>query len=71
MIQKYLGEPIILESSTKDVEVNEGEEVYLNCKAQGYPRPSISWLRADSKPLYDGKIIHRVFICFLLVYNGL
>ena len=48
------GEPIILESSTKDVEVDIGGKFDLDCKAQGYPKPNISWIRADSKALHDG-----------------
>ncbi len=51
-------DPIILESSSKDIDVNEGDDVELVCKAQGYPRPVISWIRADSMPLYDGIIVH-------------
>ncbi len=31
----YLGEPVVLESSTKDIEVNEGDSVTLICNAQG------------------------------------
>lgn len=56
-LTRYLdvhSEPIILESSTKDVEVDIGADHGLVCKAQGYPKPKISWIRADSKPLYDG-----------------
>ena len=30
-----LGEPVILESSTKDIEVNEGDSITLICNAQG------------------------------------
>jgi hypothetical protein len=48
------GEPIILESSTKDVEVDIGDNFEFDCKAQGYPRPNISWIRAESKPLHGG-----------------
>ncbi len=51
---KKKGEPIILESSTKDVEVDIGDNFEFDCKAQGYPRPNISWIRAESKPLHGG-----------------
>ena len=54
------GEPIILESSTKDVEVDIGDSFNLDCKAQGYPRPNISWIRADSKPFHGGIAKHNV-----------
>jgi hypothetical protein len=53
LLQK-LGEPIILESSTKDVEVDIGDNFDLDCRAQGYPKPNISWIRADSKALQGG-----------------
>ncbi len=46
-----LGEPLILESSTKDVEVDIGDSCDLHCIAQGYPTPTINWIRADSKAL--------------------
>ena len=53
-------DPIILESSSKDQDLNEGETLHLICKAQGYPMPTISWIRADSLPLYDNVIVHMV-----------
>lgn len=53
-------EPIILESSTKDVEVDIGANKSFDCFAQGYPAPNISWIRADSKALSGG----------LAQYNG-
>jgi hypothetical protein len=31
----YLGEPLVLQSSTKDIEVNDGDSVSLTCNAQG------------------------------------
>lgn len=31
----HLGEPLVLESSTKDIEVNEGDSAALICNAQG------------------------------------
>lgn len=49
-----------MESSTKDVEVDIGENYDLVCKAQGYPKPKIAWIRADSKPLYDGSARYNV-----------
>jgi hypothetical protein len=30
-----ISEPLVLESSTKDIEVNEGDSVTLTCNAQG------------------------------------
>ncbi len=54
-------EPIILESSTKDVEVNIGENVTLTCVSQGYPKPWVSWIRADQKPLPNGNAIEYVY----------
>lgn len=46
-------EPLILESSTKDVEVDLGSDVNLTCIAQGYPKPKIAWIRADSKAIQN------------------
>ena len=57
-------EPIILESSTKDVDLSVGASEELKCYAQGYPKPVIYWLRADGRLFPDGTIIHRVFIIF-------
>ena len=59
---KYQGEPIILESSTKDIEVDIGESFELHCIAQGYPKPNISWIRADGKSLHDGSAKFNVSI---------
>lgn len=62
------GEPIILESSTKDVEVDIGESFNLDCMAQGYPKPNISWIRADSKPLQGGIAKFNVIFFPLIVF---
>ncbi|CAF1488042.1 unnamed protein product, partial [Rotaria sordida] len=51
-----LGEPVVLESSTKDIEVNDGDSVTLICNAQGYPTPNIEWQKADAQPLGSGHI---------------
>ena len=62
-ITKFLdvhSEPVILESSTKDIEVDIGESATLTCLSQGYPSPNITWLRADGKPLPNGHAIFRV-----------
>lgn len=65
-LTRYLdvhSEPLILESSTKDVEVSEGENLNLTCIAQGYPAPAIAWIRADSKAIqgeiarYDSSVL--------------
>jgi hypothetical protein len=47
--------------STKDVEVDIGDNFEFDCKAQGYPKPNISWIRAESKPLHDGLAKFNVF----------
>lgn len=36
------------------MEVDIGDNFNLDCRAQGYPRPNISWIRADGKPLGNG-----------------
>lgn len=72
LIVSFSGEPVILESSTKDLEVNEGDSVTLICNAQGsfvdvkrnrriscvlgYPTPRIEWQKADARPLSSGHV---------------
>ncbi|CAF3468761.1 unnamed protein product, partial [Rotaria sp. Silwood2] len=51
-----ISEPVVLESSTKDIEINEGDSVTLICNAQGYPAPNIEWQKADAQPLSSGHI---------------
>lgn len=51
-----------MESSTKDIEVDIGASFDLECKAQGYPKPNISWIRADGKALFDGTAKHNVIL---------
>ena len=36
-------EPIITESPKKNNQHNEGDALYLTCKADGYPPPNITW----------------------------
>ena len=67
-LTRYLdvhSDPLILESSTKDVEVDIGEEVTLKCISQGYPMPNVSWIRGDGKPLPGGSAIHHVYLTCL------
>jgi hypothetical protein len=66
-LTRYLdvhSEPIILESSTKDIEVGIGEDVTLECISQGYPKPTISWVRANGRPLPDGNAIFYVSLFY-------
>lgn len=49
-------EPFVVQSSTKDIEVNEGDNILLQCFAQGLPLPQIQWMKADASPLPDGNI---------------
>ena len=42
---------IKIEKTTKDFETQIGSSVTLECHAEGYPDPSISWLREDKKYL--------------------
>lgn len=49
-------EPFVVQSSTKDIEVNEGDNILLQCFAQGLPPPQIQWMKADATPLPDGNI---------------
>jgi hypothetical protein len=41
----------VIERTTKDFETKVGSTVSLECHAEGYPEPSISWLREDKKYL--------------------
>lgn len=59
-------DPIILESSTKDVEVDIGANISLNCLSQGYPQPNVSWIRADGRPLPGGFARHYVIVSYNL-----
>jgi hypothetical protein len=34
--------------------VDIGDNFEFDCIAQGYPKPNISWIRADSKALHGG-----------------
>jgi hypothetical protein len=49
-------EPFVVQSSTKDIEVSEGDSILLQCFAQGLPPPQIQWMKADASPLPDGNI---------------
>ncbi|CAF0798846.1 unnamed protein product [Didymodactylos carnosus] len=49
-------EPLVVQSSTKDIEISEGDNVVLQCIAQGQPTPQIQWMKADASPLPDGNI---------------
>ncbi|CAF1204405.1 unnamed protein product [Adineta steineri] len=49
-------EPFVVQSSTKDIEVSEGDNILLQCFAQGLPPPQIQWMKADATPLPDGNI---------------
>ncbi len=49
-------EPFVVQSSTKDIEVSEGDNILLQCYAQGLPPPQIQWMKADASTLPDGNI---------------
>ena len=49
-------QPFVVQSSSKDIDVNEGENILLKCFAQGLPPPQIQWMKADASPLPDGNI---------------
>jgi len=49
-------EPFVVQSSTKDIEVSEGDNILLQCFAQGLPPPQIQWMKADASILPDGNI---------------
>ena len=51
--------PSIASTAQKEVTVKEGGEFTLNCTAQGYPNPNVTWVRINGKPLPDGKLRHE------------
>ena len=46
------------------MQVDIGDSFNLDCIVQGYPRPNISWIRADSKPFHGGIAKYNVKIIF-------
>jgi Immunoglobulin I-set domain. len=42
---------IIDEETSGDIEVPEGGNITLQCRAKGNPTPRISWKRDDSRPI--------------------
>jgi neuronal growth regulator 1 len=51
--------PIIADNSTTDIVVCEGQPVQLECYANGFPMPSISWRREYNAILPTGGSIFR------------
>ena len=50
--------PDIIDSeSTSDVIIREGNNVVLNCKANGSPEPEIHWRREDGQKIQVNKTI--------------
>ncbi|XP_065583791.1 lachesin-like isoform X2 [Artemia franciscana] len=48
-------------SSPSQVTVREGGKITLTCKAEGFPRPKVTWRREDSRPLSLGADRRKVF----------
>lgn len=42
---------ILYNQTSNDTIVAEGASVVLRCEARGFPEPSISWKRADRRPI--------------------
>lgn len=51
--------PFISDNSTRSLVVNEGQSVILECYAGGYPRPKVSWRRANNAILTNNISIYR------------
>ena len=47
-------------STSSDVEVNEGDDASLVCRADGHPKPTIRWIREDRQkfPVYENRLNH-------------
>lgn len=43
---------ILVNESSSDLTVTEGENATLKCSAIGYPQPNITWRREDYQPIY-------------------
>lgn len=50
--------PTILDSDTQqsDVTVTRGNDISLECKTDGTPRPAVTWMK-DGRPLVNGRDI--------------
>jgi neuronal growth regulator 1 len=46
--------PIISDNSTQSVVASEGQSVYMECFASGYPTPTITWRRENSALMPTG-----------------
>ncbi|XP_058805612.1 lachesin-like [Phymastichus coffea] len=51
--------PIINDNSTRSLLVSEGQSVRLECYADGYPKPRVSWRRENNARLPTGGSIFR------------
>ncbi|XP_065583787.1 lachesin-like isoform X1 [Artemia franciscana] len=51
-------------SSPSQVTVREGGKITLTCKAEGFPRPKVTWRREDSRPLSLGADRRKVLSYF-------
>lgn len=49
----------ILDSSTTESTVVEGQNATLDCKTSGYPAPMVEWSRTDGQVMSNGKLIAR------------
>ncbi|XP_044738140.1 lachesin-like isoform X2 [Chrysoperla carnea] len=59
-VELHIGrKPIIHDNSTKSIIVSEGQPVQMECFADGYPSPKISWRRQNNEILPTGGSIYR------------
>ncbi len=42
LINLFIG-PIVFTSVEKIIELNDGDDITLNCSAKGYPKPTLEW----------------------------
>ncbi|CAH0384372.1 unnamed protein product [Bemisia tabaci] len=51
--------PVISDNSTRSLVVSEGQSIQLECYANGFPPPKVSWRRENNRALATGASIYR------------
>lgn len=59
----------MVNESSSDLTVTEGENATLKCSAIGYPEPNITWRREDYQPIYLNQS-NRINDLFIRIRQG-